>query len=141
MLCEKEKAPANVAASARAAGNGLETLYPVNDYSTVSRKALSISDLLHSGAENGTTLRELVAATGLNERVVRLKIQQARKAGKLILSNNRDGYFLPERPEDVQRFARSMSRRAAEIANIARVAESALADMSGQEAIAGWDDG
>ena len=110
----------------------------MNDYSTISRKALSISDLLHTGAENGTTLRELVAVTGLNERVVRLKIQQERKAGKLILSNNKDGYFLPERPEDVQRFARSMSRRAAEIASIAQAAEAALADMSGQECLEGW---
>ena len=125
MLCEKEKAPVGAGTPARAAGNGLETLYPMNDYSTISRKALSISDLLHTGAENGTTLRELVAVTGLNERVVRLKIQQERKAGKLILSNNKDGYFLPERPEDVQRFARSMSRRAAEIASIAQAAEAA----------------
>lgn len=138
MLCEREKAPANVAASARAMGNGLETLYPMNDYSTVLRKTPSISDLLHTGAENGVTLRELVAATGLNERVVRLKIQQERKSGKLILSNNKDGYFLPERPEDVQRFVRSMSRRAAEIASIAQAAESALADMSGQECLEGW---
>lgn len=138
MLCEKERAPANVAASARAAGNGLVTLYPINDYSTSSQKALSIFDLLHTGAENGVTLRELVAATGLNERVVRLKIQQERRAGKLILSNNKDGYFLPERPADVQRFARSMSRRAAEIASIARAAEAALADMSGQECLEGW---
>ena len=110
----------------------------MNDYSTVSRKALSISDLLHSGAENGTTLRELVALTGMNERVVRLKIQQERKDGKLILSNNRDCYFLPECPEDVRRFARSMSRRAAEIAGVARAAEAALADMSGQECLEGW---
>ena len=138
MRCEKEKAPANVAASARAMGDGLETLYPTKNYSTSSRKTLSISDLLHTGVENGTALRELVAATGLNERVVRLKIQQERKAGKLILSNNRDGYFLPENPADVQRFARSMSRRAAEIASIARAAESALADMSGQECLEGW---
>ena len=138
MLCEKEKAPANVAASARAMGNGLETLCPMNDYSTVLRKTPSISDLLHTGAENGVTLRELVAATGLNERVVRLKIQQERRAGKLILSNNKDGYFLPERHEDVQRFARSMSRRAAEIATVARAAEAALADMSGQECLEGW---
>ena len=138
MLCEKEKAPVGAGTPARAAGNGLETLYPMNDYSTISRKALSISDLLHTGAENGTTLRELVAVTGLNERVVRLKIQQERKAGKLILSNNRDGYFLPERPEDVKRFARSMSRRAAEISTIARAAEAALADITGQAQIAGW---
>ena len=141
MRCEKRNAPANVAASARAMGNGLETLYPMNDYSTVSRKALSISDLLHTGAENGTTLRELVAATGLNERMVRLKIQRERKAGKLILSNSRDGYFLPARPEDVQYFARSMSRRAAEIASIARAAEAALEDITGQAQIAGWNDG
>ena len=137
-MSENKKAPAGAATPARAMGNGLETMYPMNDYSTVSRKALSISDLLHTGAENGTTLRELVALTGMNERLVRLKIQQERKAGKLILSNNKDGYFLPERPEDVQRFARSMSRRAAEISSIARAAEAALADLTGQAQIAGW---
>lgn len=87
--------------------------------------------------KTGVTLRELVAMTGMNERLVRLKIQQERKAGKLILSNNRDGYFLPETTEDVQRFARSMSRRAAEISSIARAAEAALADLTGQAQIAG----
>ena len=110
----------------------------MKDYNTVSRKTPSISDLLQTGVENGTTLRELVTLTGMNERLVRLKIQQERKAGKLILSNNRDGYFLPERPEDVKRFARSMSRRAAEISTIARAAEAALADITGQAQIAGW---
>ncbi|MFQ8765882.1 MAG: hypothetical protein ACLR8U_04710 [Oscillospiraceae bacterium] len=92
-----------------------------------------------TGAENGVALRELVAMTGMNERLVRLKIQQERKAGKLILSNNRDGYFLPECPEDVRRFARSMSRRAAEIAGVARAASAtALADMTGRECLEGW---
>ena len=74
----------------------------------------------------------------MNERAVRLKIQQERKSGKLILSNSKDGYFLPENPEDVRRFACSMSRRAAEIAGVARAAEAALADMSGQECLEGW---
>ena len=141
MRYENEKAPVGAGTPARAAGKGLETWYPANDYNTILRKTPSISDLLHSGAENGTTLRELVAMTGMNERLVRLKIQQERKAGKLILSNNRDGYFLLECPEDVRRFARSMSRRAAEIAGVARAAEAALADLAGQEAIAGWNDG
>ena len=138
MRTKKRNAPAGAATPARAAGNGLETLYPTKNYSTSSRKTPSISELLYTGAENGTTLRELVALTGMNERVVRFKIQQERKAGKLILSNNRDGYFLPECPEDVRRFARSMSRRAAEIAGVARAAETALADMSGQECLEGW---
>ncbi len=138
MRTKKRNAPVGAATPARAAGNGLETLYPTKNYSTSSRKTPSISELLYTGAENGTTLRELVALTGMNERLVRLEIQRERKAGKLILSNNRDGYFLPERPEDVRRFARSMSRRATEIASIARAAESALADMTGQECLEGW---
>lgn len=138
MKIKQENAPVGAATPARAAGNGLETLYPTKNYSTSSRKTPSISELLYTGAENGTTLRELVALTGMNERLVRLEIQRERKAGKLILSNNRDGYFLPERPEDVRRFARSMSRRATEIASIARAAESALADMTGQECLEGW---
>ena len=138
MKIKQENAPAGAATPARAAGKGLETWYPTNDYNTILRKTPSISDLLQTGAENGTTLRELVTLTGMNERAVRLKIQQERKDGKLILSNNRDGYFLPEGPEDVRRFARSMSRRAAEIAGVARAAETALADMSGQECLEGW---
>ena len=138
MKIKQENAPVGAATPARAAGNGLETLYPTKNYSTSSRKTPSISELLYTGAENGTTLRELVALTGMNERLVRLEIQRERKAGKLILSNNRDGYFLPERPEDVRRFARSMSRRAAEIAGVARAAETALADMTGQECLEGW---
>lgn len=108
------------------------------DSTTSAAKAPQIFSLLQTGAENGVTLRELVAMTGMNERLVRLKIQQERKAGKLILSNNRDGYFLPEHPDDVQRFARSMSRRAAEISSVARAAETALADFTGQAQIAGW---
>lgn len=138
MRTKKRNAPVGAATPARAAGNGLETLYPTKNYSTSSRKTPSISELLYTGAENGTTLRELVALTGMNERLVRLEIQRERKAGKLILSNNRDGYFLPECPEDVRRFARSMSRRAAEIAGVARAAETALADMTGQECLEGW---
>ena len=86
-------------------------------------------------------LRELVAMTGMDERSVRLQNQRERKAGRLILSDNRSGYFLPENPVDVQRFARSMSRRAAEIAGIARAAENALADMIGQTTVEGWRDG
>ena len=138
MRIKKRKAPARVAARTEARKDDFEVNHSSFDSTTSAAKVPQIFSLLQTGAENGVTLRELVALTGMNERLVRLKIQQERKAGKLILSNNRDGYFLPERPEDVQRFARSMSRRAAEIASIARAAESALADMSGQECLEGW---
>ena len=141
MWAEHENALAGVRAPARAAGKGLPTTDSQRYYSTPLRKTPSISDLLQTGAENGTMLRELVAMTGMDERSVRLQIQRERKAGRLILSDNRSGYFLPENPVDVQRFARSMSRRAAEIAGIARAAENALADMIGQTTVVGWRDG
>ena len=135
---EKEKAPAGAGTPTRAAGNGLPTMYPEKDYTTSTGKVLHISDLLHPGAENGIKLSELAALTNQDEREVRRRIQAERKDGKLILSDCLHGYFLPECPEDVQRFARSMSRRAAEIAGIARAAEAALADMAGQEHMEGW---
>lgn len=138
MRYENEKAPAGVAALAEAWKDDFAVNHSVSDFITSAGKSLHIFELLQTGAENGTTLRELVALTGMNERVVRFKIQQERKAGKLILSNNRDGYFLPDCPEDVRRFARSMSRRAAEISSIARAAEAALADLAGQECLEGW---
>ena len=138
MRYENEKAPAGVAALAEAWKDDFAVNHSVPNFITSVGKSLHIFELLQTGAENGVTLRELVALTGMNERLVRLEIQRERKAGKLILSNNRDGYFLPERPEDVRRFARSMSRGATEIASIARAAESALADMTGQECLEGW---
>ena len=138
MRTKKRTAPARVAARTEARNEDFAVKHSVFNFITSAGKSLHIFELLQTGAENGVTLRELVAMTGMNERLVRLKIQQERKAGKLILSNNKDGYFLPERPEDVQRFARSMSRRAAEIAGVARAAETALADMSGQECLEGW---
>ena len=141
MRYENEKAPAGVAALAEAWKDDFAVNHSVPNFITSVGKSLHIFELLQTGAENGVTLRELVALTGMNERLVRFKIQQERKAGKLILSNNRDGYFLPETPEDVQRFARSMSRRAAEISSSARAAETALADLTDQAQIAGWNDG
>lgn len=101
-------------------------------------KRRQISDLLQIGAENGLTLQELVKLTGDDERTVRRRIQQERKAGKLILSDCKCGYFLPESIGDVRRFIRSMSRRSREIAAVALVAEDALAQMAGQELLKGW---
>lgn len=140
-MTTNKKAPAGAGTPTRAAGDGLPTMYPTKNFTTSAGKTLHISALLHPGAENGIKLPELVKLTGQEERIVRRRIQAERKAGKLILSDCLHGYFLPERPEDVQRFARSMGRRAAEIAHIARAAEAALADMAGQTVVEGWNNG
>lgn len=97
-----------------------------------------VSDLLHEGSENGVTLTELVQLIGEDERSIRRRIQLERKAGKLILSDCKSGYFLPTSTLDIQRFIRSMSRRSREIAAISHAAEDALLKMTGQERMAGW---
>ena len=104
-------------------------------------RTVLIFDLLHPGAENGIKLSELAALTNQDERSIRRRIQAERKAGKLILSDCLHGYFLPASEQEARRFIRSMSGRAAEIAAVSRAAEAALADMAGQERIAGWNDG
>lgn len=108
---------------------------------TLTQKKFLISDLLHEGAENGTTLTELVQLTGEDERSIRRRIQIERKAGKLILSDCKSGYFLPTSTLDIQRFIRSMSRRSREIAAISHAAEDALLKMTGQETLRGWQNG
>lgn len=138
MRIEKEKSPAGAATPTRARNKDVEINHSAIDSIIDDGKTLQIFELLHVGAENALTLRELVQLTGEDERSIRRRIQAERKAGKLILSDNQNGYFLPENPADVQRFVCSMSRRAAEIAGIARAAEAALADMAGQEHMEGW---
>lgn len=113
---------------------------PVSSRSLTQKKFL-ISDLLHEGAENGTTLAELVQLTGEDERSIRRRIQAERKAGKLILADCKNGYFLPTSTLDIQRFIRSMSRRSREIAAISHAAEDALLKMTGQETLRGWQNG
>lgn len=108
---------------------------------TLTQKKFLISDLLHEGAENGTTLAELVQLTGEDGRSIRRRIQTERKAGKLILSDCKSGYFLPTSTLDIQRFIRSMSRRSREIAAISHAAEDALLKMTGQETLRGWQNG
>ena len=116
----------------------MSTMYPTKNFTTSTGKVLHISDLLHPGAENGVKLTELAALTNQDERIVRRRIQAERKAGKLILSDCLHGYFLPASEREARRFILSMSGRAAEIAAVSRAAEAALADMAGQEQIAGW---
>ena len=113
---------------------------PVSSRSLTQKKFL-ISDLLHEGAEKGTTLAELVQLTGEDERSIRRRIQAERKAGKLILADCKNGYFLPISTLDIQRFISSMSRRSREIAAISHAEEDALLKMTGQETLWGWQNG
>mgnify|MGYP004492337149 CR=1 FL=1 len=137
MQTKRKNAPAGVAAPTEARENGCDASYPKKYHSTKGAHALHIFDLLPVGRENALTLRELVALTGEDERTVRRRIHAERKGGKLILSDNQNGYFLPEDPSDVQRFIRSMNGRAREVAAISCAAEIALSEMTGQARMEG----
>ena len=75
-------------------------------------KAGQIYKLLRQGAENAASRRYLANLTGLRERDLRRLIERERRAGIPILSNARDGYYLPADAEEVRRFLKSMYRRA-----------------------------
>lgn len=139
-MSERNKAPAGTGTPTRAAemvacsGATISSSHST----TPCRRSPLVSDLLHAGAENALTLRELVPLTGEDERSIRRRIQQERKDGKLILSDCQHGYFLPTGESDVRRFIGSMSRRAKEIAAVSRAAEDALLKLTGQETFKGW---
>lgn len=86
---------------------------------------MKISELLLHGAENGVGLRDLSRVTNLSEREVRQAIQRERLNGALILSNNRDGYFLPKNEAEITACVRSLQHRANEVLRTADAIEKA----------------
>lgn len=85
-----------------------------------------IASLLMHGACNGLTLRDLKALTGLKNRDLRRRIQMERLSGIPILSDCKNGYFLPDSPAEVKRFAQGMNRRADEIRSVAAAVEKGM---------------
>ena len=100
-------------------------LHQQSTTATPAGQAIHIADFLSHGAENGVTLRHLEKLADLPGREVRRQIERERRAGALIISDNRNGYYLTDDPGEVQRFARSMQHRAREILRTARAIEGA----------------
>lgn len=90
-----------------------------------------ISRFLEAGQENGLHLRDLVRLTGWTEREVRQQIHIERRRHVPILSNNRDGYFLPGSSQERAACVRSLRHRAAEILAAARAIEGNM-EIEGQ---------
>lgn len=82
-----------------------------------------VSRFLAKGQENGLHLQDLVRITGWTEREVRQQIHRERRQHVPILSNNRDGYFLPGSTQERAACVRSMRHRACEILAAARAIE------------------
>lgn len=101
---------------------------------------MRVADLLSNGPGKAVPLRSLEELTGLSSREVRRQIERERRAGALIVSDNRHGYWLAAGPEEAQRFARSMLARAGEIRRTARAVEVA-AKKVGESPSVGTPDG
>ena len=99
-----------------------------HDHCTSDRERVQegyISQFLLTGAGQGLHLRDLVRITHLSEREVRKQIHIERRRHIPILSNNRDGYYLPSDEEEKSRCVASLRRRAAEILEAADAIEEA----------------
>ncbi len=135
---KKSARPAGSTAG-QAAGTDFAGHVPTCDFTTSQCKSRClIFDRLGIGPENGKGLRQLSDETGQDSREVRRQIARERKAGKLILSDNQNGYFKPSSEHEIRRFIRSMSHRSREIAAVSRAAEDALLEMTGQSTLEGW---
>ena len=84
-----------------------------------------IARLLGRGSEAALTRRELEALTGMDGRTVRRIIETGRRSGIPILSDCREGYYLPADERETAAFVRSMRARAAEIWRTAAAVEAA----------------
>lgn len=89
-------------------------------------QGLHIADLLSHGADHGLHLSDLVRLTDLSERDVRRQIEIERRSGALIISDNRNGYYLTDDPGEAKQFARSMRHRADQIKQTATAIEQAI---------------
>lgn len=119
-MSKKKKPPTSAATLTGAVENGrvCETVQsPTSEYTTspAENQPFRIADLLHPGAGNAISRRDLMALTGLSDRDLRLMIEAERRQGIPILSDNIHGYFLPVDSAERDRCVRSLRRRAKEI--------------------------
>ena len=118
----KENARPAGGTAGQAAENNAASKIPQDDYTT---DVGPISRLLMHGAENGMHLSDLTKMTDRTEREVRMMIHSERRRGVPILSNNRDGYYLPGSDAERAQCVKSLRHRANEILKAASSIERA----------------
>lgn len=87
---------------------------------------MKISDYLSHGQQSAVPLRHLQALTNFDGRTIRRMIEQERRDGIPILSDNKSGYYLAADPAEAQQFTRSMRHRAGEILRTTRAIERSV---------------
>ncbi len=98
---------------------------------------MKLTQLLCYGRINAIPRLTLAAQTGLDERILRKKINALRLAGYPIISGQ-DGYWLSCDPYEIEAFARSMLHRAREVARVSEASFCTADRFRGQIRIEGW---
>ena len=124
----KENARPGTAIPGRAVETGtpskMTTTSTKNDTTPAAEnQPFRVADLLHLGAENAVSRRDLMTLTGFSDRELRLRIEAERRQGIPILSDCIHGYFLPGNSAERERCVRSLRRRAGEIMETAAAIE------------------
>lgn len=117
-MSKREEARRDAATSKRAKQEKHQTSdnpYSQNTTNQSGGQAGTISGLLLHGAENGLHLRDLSQIVGADPRIVRQMIHNERRQGIPILSNSKDGYYLPACEDEKEACVRQMRSRAREI--------------------------
>ncbi len=84
-----------------------------------------ISRFLSPGRQNAVPLKHLEVMTGWDNRTIRRTIEDERRAGVPILSDNANGYFIASSEVEKARCVRSLRHRASEILKTAGCIEQA----------------
>ena len=94
-----------------------------------------IYEVLLTGAENARTGRELCETLNITPRELTAAIERERRAGQPICAatGNHPGYYLAANQEEMQRYCRSLWRRAGEIFKTRRACIATIENLPPQE--------
>lgn len=95
--------------------------------------------MLPRGANNAVPMVDLARVSGLSERGVRKSIENMRRNGSVVCSNDK-GYYLPENQLELRDYVRRMSKRAETTFLCLRGARALLRKFDGQTTMDGFFD-
>lgn len=94
---------------------------------------MSIVDYIPFGEENAVKRFELMDKIMRPDREIRRMIEDARRSGVIILNlSNGNGYFRPDKKEEILRYIRQEEARARSIHRNLKAAKKALKAIDGQ---------
>lgn len=94
---------------------------------------MSIVDYIPFGEENAVKRWELMDKIMKPDREIRRMIEDARRSGVIILNlSNGNGYFRPDKKEEILRYIRQEEARARSIHRNLKAAKKALKAIDGQ---------